>query len=84
MSDTKRIHYQSGAAGRGRSCIRCGRIDGYATRRIDDVTCKVCLKALWRDVALAHFRAFGAGNTEFGRRIRGAMREAEVATRTSG
>jgi hypothetical protein len=45
------------------------------------VTCLICVKRLWRDVALAHFRAFGAGDTEFGRRMRRAARQAEAATR---
>lgn len=83
MSDgLRRIHYST-----GQREVYCGRTDPPPRARslqIPAVTCKSCLKRLWRDVSLAHFRAYGAGNTEFGRRIRGAMREAEVATRTSG
>lgn len=81
MSETRRIHFQAGAPVAS-TAFGCGRWAGIGTRRIADVTCKVCLKALWREVSLAHFRAFGAGSTAFGRRIRKAMREAELATRT--
>jgi hypothetical protein len=78
----KRMHYQVRPAGGAKSAIICGRWDGLATRRIPDVTCKACLKALWREVSLAHYRAFGAGNTDFGRRMRASLRDAEIATRS--
>lgn len=55
---------------------------GANTLHIGDVTCLVCVRRLWRDVAVAHYRAFGASPiTEHGKRIRNAIRDSETAIR---
>lgn len=47
-----------------------------------DVTCLICVRKLWADVAVAHYRAFGASPiTEHGKRIRNAIRDSESAIR---
>lgn len=61
---------------------RCGRGKGKSTQAIGNVTCLICVRRLWRDVAVAHYRAYGASaKTEHGKRIRNAMRDTESAIR---
>ncbi len=77
-----RIHYRSGLTAPGRA--HCGRHVPLARRTatIEAVTCKRCVKRLWREVTLAHYRAFGAGQTSaHGKRLRRAISESELATR---
>ena len=79
----KRIHYAPrGARVQGSwFSTACGRRGVACAGHIPEITCRPCLKVLWQQISLAHFRAFGAGATDFGRRMRRAMREAEGATR---
>ncbi len=73
-----RIHYRRG----GVPICRVYQGEVLGTSAIRSVTCKVCLKELWKEIALAHYRAFGAGKTTaFGRRMRAALRESELDTR---
>ena len=66
---------------------RCGgqREQGWnrqSTQALADVTCLRCVKRLWRDASIAHYRAFGASpGTDHGRRIRDAVRESEESSR---
>lgn len=69
----KRVHFRGYAHGK--------RPGWGSTLRPAEVTCHGCVKRLWTEVAFAHFRAFGAGDTEFGRGMRRASREAEARTR---
>lgn len=78
-----RIHYRSEPgviAGRA-YCGHRTKID-RRTHDVEAVTCKRCVKKLWRAIALAHYRAFGAGTTSaHGIRLRRAVSQSELATR---
>ncbi len=69
----RRTHY-AGSAGRNRKPQR--------SPLITDVTCQVCVRRLWKEAALAPYRAFGVGRTsEHGKRMRKAVTQSELATR---
>jgi DNA-directed RNA polymerase subunit RPC12/RpoP len=68
-----RVHYRG---------YRCGRKIGESTQALADVTCNRCVRRIWRDASIAHYRAFGASpQTDHGRRIRDAVRDSEEASR---
>lgn len=52
------------------------------TLNLANVTCLVCVRRIWHDVAVAHYRAFGASPiTDHGKRIKNAIRDSESAIR---
>ena len=76
---TKRVHYYRPGAG-----AYCGQPRPHSlTTEIRQVSCRRCCSKLWREIALAHYRAFPEAR---GPRMKGldrALRDLEADTRAA-
>lgn len=88
---TPRIHFQSssGITYCGREALTKGHVPHaidarrpVTTRRLVGVTCRRCLSKCWKEMALAHYRAFGPRG-HVGAAIRKAVADAEPRPMTA-